>query len=458
MKRKLLYALVACIMLLLHGMSALAYEAADIKEEAFFDGQTLSKYAGMGAELSLYSKNAYVMNLDTGCVIYEKNGSDAAYPASAVKLMTAIVAYEAIDDLGANVVVSDNVVKQASGSNMSLKENEVLSARDLLYGLLVTGANDAALALAEYTYDSVEDFCEAMNEKAKQIGANNTHFDNVTGFHSDATITTARDMALIAKYFYYIDELFEMSNTTRHTVEKTNKTDVSRTLLNRNLLISRVRSQDYYYQGAGGMSLGSTPEGGVCAVSTVTDKQTNLTYLCVVLGAPEDESEEDKNFACIDMAALFDYCLANFSLSTVASTTEVVCEMPVKLAANTDHVTLFPKEDIKTLLPKDMVYDTDITVERRIYKESVKAPVYKGDELGEIVVMYKNNAVVGRTKLCAGTSIDRSNVLYFFNRIEMFVSGTWFKVFAITAVVLFGVYFGLSVYVSNRRRYSGRRR
>jgi len=132
--------------------------------------------------------------------------------------------------------------------------------------------------------------------------------------------------------------------------------------------------------------------------------------------------------------------------------------MPVKLAANTDHVTLFPKEDIETLLPKDMVYDTDITVERRIYKESVKAPVYKGDELGEIVVMYKNDAVVGRTKLCAGTSIDRSNVLYFFNRIEMFVSGTWFRVFVITAIVLLALYFGMSVYVAKKRRYGRRRR
>ncbi len=457
MKRKLLCAF-ACILCIVQGISVLAYEAADIKDSVYFDGKTLSEYAGMGKELSLYSKNAYVINLDTGCVIYEKNGSDTAYPASAVKLMTAIVAYEAIDDLDASVIVSDDVVKKASGSNMALKENEVITARDLLYGLLVTGANDAALALAEYTYNTVEAFCEAMNEKAREIGAENTHFDNVTGFHSDETVTTAHDMALIAKYFYYIDELFGMSNTTRHTVEKTNKTDVTRTLLNRNLLISRVRSQDYYYQGAGGMSLGSTPEGGVCAVSTVTDKQTNLTYLCVVLGAGEDESEEDKNFACIDMAALFDYCLESFSLSTVASTTEVVCEMPVKLAANTDHVTLFPKEDIKTLLPKDMVYDTDITVERRIYKESVKAPVYKGDELGEIVVMYKNSAVVGRTKLCAGTSIDRSNVLYFFNRIEMFVSGTWFRVFAITAIVLFAAYFGMSVYVAKKRRYSRRRR
>jgi len=346
MKRKLM-CVIACILCITQAMCVSAYEKADIKDEFYFDGHTLAEYSGKGAELSLYSKNAFVINLDTGCVIYEKNAEDTAYPASTVKLMTAIVAYEAIDNLDDIVVVSNNVVKNASGSNMALKESEVLTARDLLYGLLVTGANDAALALAEYTYDNVEDFCAAMNEKANEIGAQNTHFDNVTGFHSDATVTTARDMALIAKHFYYIDELFEMSNTTRHTVEKTNKTDVTRTLLNRNFLISRVRSQDYYYQGAGGMSLGSTPEGGVCAVSTVTDKNTNLTYLCVLLGAPEDESEEDKNYACIDMAQLFDFCLESFSLSTVASTTEVVCEMPVKLAANTDHVTLFPKEDIE---------------------------------------------------------------------------------------------------------------
>ena len=455
MIKRFVLLLVMCAVL---ATGAFAYEQAEIKDEYYFDGKTLSEYALVERDFSLYSKNAFVINLDTGCVVFEKDSKVRAYPASTVKLMTAIVAYEKAENLDDTVEISKEIVKQTSGSNMSLKEGEIISVRDLFYGLLVTGSNDAALALAEYTYGSVGDFCKAMNEKAKEIGANDTHFENVTGFHTENTYTTARDMALIAKYFYYIDELFVMSNTTRHTVAKTNKTERERTMLNRNLLISRVRSRDYYYQGARGMSLGSTPEGGYCAVSTVTDSALNLTYLCVVLGAPEDETEENRNFACIDMMELFDFCRQKFSLSTVATSAEVVCEMDVSLAADTDHVTLFPKEDITMLLPNDLVYDTDITVEKRIYKKSVKAPVYRGDELGEIVVMYKNNAVVGRTKLCAGTSIDRSNVLYFFNRIEMFVSGTWFKVFAITAIVLFITYFGLSVYVANKRRYSSRRR
>ncbi len=440
--------------LLTLSVSTFAIESVEIKDEYKFDSKSLAEYAKLDAKPEIKAKNAYVLNLDTGAVVFEKNADEKSYPASCVKLMTALVVYENVDDLSEKVIVSKRAQREASGSNMALKEGEVLTVKELLLGVLVVGANDAAMALSDYVCETEQEFCDLMNKKAKEIGANDTHFENVTGFHTSGTYTTARDMAIIAREVYYTSELFEMTNTLRYTVEKTNKTDQIRTLINRNHLISRIRSQDYYYPGARGMSLGSTPEGGHCAVSVGTDKN-NLSYLCVVLGS---EEINDVNYACKDIINIFDFCFENFALKTAQSSTGAVCEIPVRLASDTDYVTLFPKEDVQMLLPEGLVYDKDITVEKRLFKQKATAPVYKGDELGEIVVRYKDEAVIGRTKLVAGTSVDRSNVLYFFSRIESFVSGTWFRVFAICTIVLLCAYFGLCVYFERKRRYRGRRR
>ncbi len=432
-----------------------AFENIQVQEEKYFDGKTLAEFSNEFEALDIKASACYAINLNTGTVVYEKNSKQDVFPASTVKLMTAIVAYENIPDLETSITIGRDVVRNARGTNMALKEGEVFTAKELLYGLLVRGANDAALALAEYVSGSEKDFCVLMNDKAKEIGAQSTNFENVTGFHTPGSITTARDVAIIARYLYYCQELFEITDTTRYVIEPTQKTNERRTLINRNLLISRVFSENYYYSGAHGMSLGSTPEGGVCAVSTVTSND-NLTYLCVVMNSTETE---DVNYACKDIIQLFDFCIENFSLQSVASTKDVVCEIPVKLAPDTDHIALFPQTDVVALLPKELVYIKDITIEKRIFNEYAKAPVNPSDVFGEIVVKYKDKAVIGRTGLVSVTSVDRSNVLYMLNRIENLVSGVWFKVFIITAIVLFLVYFALTVVFRVRRsKYYGKRR
>ena len=249
------------------------------------------------------------MNLNTGTVVYQKNSRETVYPASTTKLMTAIVAYENIPDLAVEITASEQAVKRTQGANARIEAGDVYTAEELLYALLVSGANDAALVLAEYVAGSEKDFCNLMNEKAKQIGALDSHFDNVTGFHSETTVTTARDIGIIGQYFYYIPKLFEMSNTTRYNESERLK----RTLINRNLLLSRASTDKYYYSSADGMSVGSTPEGGQCIVSTVTGKDGQV-YLCVVMNSTEND---DENFVYKDVISLFKYCLNNFSYQLV---------------------------------------------------------------------------------------------------------------------------------------------
>ncbi len=448
--------LLIVILVLFTSFGVCAEPVLSAQAEVTYDGQSLCEYASVSEVPEIRGKHAYVINLETGTVVYAKDEHTKTSPANTAKLMTAIVAYENIDDIDEMITAKQSAVSNAKGSNMAIKTGESFTARELFYGLLVRGANDAALVLAEHVAGSEEAFCEMMNEKASELGATNTRFENVSGFYTENSHTTARDMGIIAQYMYYIPTLFDISNTTRYVVKPTPQTDEQRTLINRNMLLSKVMTDEYYYGSAKGMTQGSTPEGGHCIISTVTNKD-GLTYLGVVLNSQEDE---DVNYACTDLIALFDFCKKAFSYKSVTSVKDVVCEIPVKNAIDVDHLALFPEKDIMVLMPEELDLDKDITVETRVFQEKAYSPVNKGDVFGEMVVKYKDNQVIGTVSLVSDVAIDRSNVLYFFSRIENLVTGTGFKVFAVTAIVLFCAYFGLSIYYRyfKRNKYTGSRR
>ncbi len=424
------------------------------KDEFTFDGKSLAEFANMDNIPDINGYAAYAVNLNTGSLIYEKNCDSKVYPTSTTKLMTAIVAYENIEDLDMEIALSNYAYMNASGSHMGLRAGEVLTARQLLYGVLLRGANEASLQLAIEVAGSEEEFCKLMNKKAKELGCSATTFANVTGFHDEGSVTTARDVAIIAKYFYYNTELFDMSNTKSYVVERTEKCQLH-TLSTRNLLIANFNNGQpvYLYDGARGMNVGGTPEGGNCLVSTVTGKD-NQTYLCVVMNAPD---KNGVNTGYLDMTALFDFCLENFSYQSVASSQDVVCQIDVKNASDIDELALFPKEEIKMLLPNNIEFSKDIKIEKRLTKSIASAPVNKGEAFGEIVVKYKDKVALGRTQLVSNVVIDRSNILYVFSRIERIVMSKGFIVFAVTALVLFGAYIGVSVYYHyfRKNKYTG---
>lgn len=453
MKNNIRYIFTLALAFFVLTVSVCADEAkSNAFNEKLFDGMSLCDYAGVSDVPEIRGHSAYVYNVETGSVIYRKNQDDPVYPASTAKLMTAIVAYENIPDLQTVITATKSAVLATKGSNMAIKTDEQFTAEQLLYGLLVTGANDAANLLAEYVAGDIDSFCVMMNQKAVEIGAKNTYYANPTGLHSDNMKTTAKDTAIIANYFYGINALFEMSNTTRYTIDKTPYTGQQRILLNRNLLISRVRSEDYYYSKAMGMSLGSTPEAGDCIVTSASD-DSGMTYICVVMNA---YSPDDKNYACIDATELLKMALAKFKYTGVLTQKTVICEIPVTLAVDTDYVTLLPASGVSALLPTDFNYEADISVEPRISRDYAEAPVKEGDVYGEAVVKYRNGIVLGTVGLAAGRTVEQSNVLYALNRAETFFMGEWFRVFIITAIVLFVLYFGASVWFASGKKHRKR--
>lgn len=449
--KKFRYVAVFLVLSILISLSVFCAEnKLTAKKEFTFDGMSLAEFASVQGQPEIKGKSAYAINLNTGALVFEKNADEVVYPASTVKLMTAIVAYENISDLEVMITASSTAVNKTHGSNIRIEAGEEYTAQELLKALLISGANDAALVLSEHVAGSEEEFVKLMNEKAKELGLQNTNFSNVTGFHDENMYTTARDIGIIGQHFYYISELFDMSN------EKSFKTDrIKRTLVNRNYLLSRAFTENYFRSDAAGMSVGSTPEGGNCIVSTVTGNDGQV-YLVVVMNSPEIE---EINYVYEDVESIFDFCTDNFSYQTVASVKDVMCEIPVNNAVDIDYFTLFPDTDIKMLLPNDLDYASEIHLEKRLFKDEANAPVNRMDVFGEVVVKYRDTVPVGRAKLVSDVSVDKSNVLYFLNRIERIVTGKWFVAFFVTALVLFAVYFGMSVYYAyfRKNRYTGNR-
>lgn len=428
---------------------AFAKDTLSPKDVFTYDGKSLAEFAGVDEVPEIAGYSAYAINLNTGSLIFQKNGNDKVFPASTVKLMTAIVAYENIPDLSVDITVSREAEKKTQGSNVNMKQGEIYSAEELLHALLISGANDAAYVLAEYVSGSEDEFVSLMNRKAKEIGAADTFYANVTGFHDERQVTTAADTAKIAQYFYYKSDLFEISNKKNYSESERLK----RILTNRNALISKASTDRYIYRNAGGMSYGSTPEGGYCIVSTVAD-ENNLVYLCVVMNSKDDGTT---NYAYTDIRSLFDFCTDNFGYHIVSSTDTVMCELPVENAVDIDHFALFPDAQLKVLLPNNLDYAKEIAFEKRIFTEEAEAPVNKGAVFGEVVIKYKGEVTLGRCNLVSDVSIDKSNLLYFFSEVEEFITSTWFVVFVATAILLFGIYLGLSIYYKyfRKSKYTG---
>lgn len=412
--------------------------AAEFVPFRYYDNKTLSDFSETEFT-EPEAKYAFVANLETGSVIYEKNPQVLLFPASTVKIMTAMVVFENIPDLDTMIYASENAVKISAGTRINptkpIKPGEGFTARDLLYALLINGANDAANVLAEHVGGDIDGFCEMMNNKARELGAVNTVFKNPTGLHHPDMKTTAYDMALIAGHAYFINDLVKMSGTTNHTIEATNKTPERRYIYNRNRMIRRTEGEtDYFYKGTKGLSAGYTPEGGNCVVSVAS--RSGLTYLCVVMDAPDTDKE---NFAYRDTITLLDTCFDGFSIQKVAHSGKMQCEIPVELAANVDHVTLYAKEDISALLPSNLDFEKDISVNELVY-EDARAPIYEGQNFGELSVTYKGTIALGKTELVATSSVERSNLLYVMDILKSFFISKWFITTVIIAIVLFGIY------------------
>ncbi len=375
---------------------------------------------------------AYLYNFENDRVMFELNSTDVVYPASTVKLMTAIVAFDEFEGaLDTQITVTRDMLKEVAGNKIGFYEGEIVTVRQMLYCMLVNSANDAAIILAHATAGDTASFVRMMNEKAAWIGAYGTYYMNPTGLHDDLMVTTAADTALIAKYAYAIPEFMDITSTSKYVMDATNRSDY-RSIYNRNCLISKFYSVDYYYSKATGMNAGATTQGGYALCAVAEDEERGLTYLAVVLGA---ESEDGKLYNYINGTNMLEWAFEAYDYAKVLSSSTVICELPVKLSSTLDYVTLVPKQDITVYLPSSVDLANDIKYSYNTYSDSLNAPVEAGAEAGTITVLY-GDEILGTCPLITTSSITRSEFLYFLEQVKEFARSRFFIGTIISIVVL----------------------
>lgn len=319
-------------------------------------------------EMDVNAKSALLMDAATGTVLFEKNAHEALAPASVTKIMTMLLITEAIDSgsIGYDdMVTASESAAAKGGSQVYLKAGEQMAVSEMLKSIAVSSANDCACAMAEHLSGSEGAFVDRMNERARELGMEDTHFVNCTGLDDSPEAarhrTSAYDIALMSR------ELL-----TRHPDIKKYTTIWMDTIRNGAFGLSNTNKLIRFYPGATGLKTGFTSGAGYCLSATA--QREGMELIAVTMGC---ESAKIRNAAC---KQLLDYGFANFAL--VSPDLEDVPSVPVVLGKEKD-VSLELSGARQLLIPKAKKAGITQSVS---LEESVNAPVEKGAVLGTLTV------------------------------------------------------------------------
>ncbi|MBE6707715.1 MAG: D-alanyl-D-alanine carboxypeptidase [Ruminococcaceae bacterium] len=333
------------------------------------------------APIGVSAKSAVLVEGDSGHIVWSKNSGEKLPMASTTKIMTALVAIENYSDLDAMVKINGKACG-VEGSSVYLKAGEELTMRQLLQALLLESANDAACAIAIEVAGSVEKFAVLMNETAKRLEMNSSHFTNPHGLDHEEHYTTAEDMAKLTVAALKNKDFAEIVSTYKTTIPL-NGDEGTRLLLNHNKLLK-------YYDGAVGVKTGFTKRSGRCLVSAAV--RDGVTMIAVTLSAPDDWN---------DHRAMLDFGFSAYRHIDAASPGSVSHSIPVS-RGSIPSVTVKNRDSFGLSMPND-------SPEIRCVIEAPRfiiAPVKKDDVLG-YACYYLGNEEVARLPLYAECGCDR---------------------------------------------------
>ena len=350
------------------------------------------------------SKAVIIYDLTSDTMIYTWNPDAKIYPASMVKLMTALLALE-MAELTDRVAVTKRALSYVEVGSVSagLVAGEELTLEDLLYCMMAASANDAATVIAEYIGGTQETFIKMMNQRAAELGCTGTNYTNAHGLHDENNYTTARDICRLLDFAMDIPEFRALFCTESYTVPATNKSE-ERKVFTSNYMMSRETVKKYYDERVTGGKTGATDEAGRCLAATA--EGNGMELLTIVMGA-EPVYEEDglsvRFFGSFEETAqLLDYALGKFECRQVFSEDQTISQYPVENGANA--VVTRPASAAYTVLPKGVEGDK-LTW---IYGDSVgtlTAPVQAGQTISAVQVWYGSKCLA-QTELVAANSVD----------------------------------------------------
>ena len=348
-------------------------------------------------ELATNASSVIVMEPTTGEIIYERNSHERRHPASMTKIMTMLLVMEAIEK---DIIKWDDIVTVSSnasgmgGSQILLETGEQMSVYDMFKGLAVASGNDAAVALAEKIAGTEEMFVKMMNDRAKELGLQDTNFKNCHGLDDANHYSSAYDMAIMAKELVKHEKIFEFTSIYEDYLRK--GTDRSFWLVNTNKLVR-------FYKGVDGLKTGYTSEAGFCI--TATANINDMRIITVVMGEPDSETRNK------DVSSVFDYVYAQYGLQKIVDTETILDEVSVE-KGKVESVGIVAKEEATDLYNKN---DTKGEFTYDIEVDNLKAPLSKGDVVGKLTLK-ENNNVIRTIDLTVKEDVKKANIFELYLR------------------------------------------
>ena len=389
---------------------------------------------------SLTAPAAYVVNLDTNIVVYEKNSETPLSAASLTKLMTTLLLLENYQDqldsisLTAPSYVYDLIWEQSTNaSSADIRRGETQSLRNLLYAMLLPSGNEAAYIVADYMGGgSIDNFVAMMNDEAKAVGCTGTTFVDPCGLNPN-NITTARDAYLILRALTAYDVFstvvgtpsYDMGTNDRYTTPGTYIIQTTDKL---------ITNSSYHRDYTKGGKTGSLGEWQNFAG---WHSQDGESYISILLNVPYDADPEGMRPALVETATIMDWVFDTYTIAPALDTTQPITEVRVAYSTQADTVMLYPADNMMTLLPREG--GAVLTEQVFNVPDQLPAPIKQGDIVGTVTLTIEGETI-GTADLIAGSDVSRNQLLYMISRVSLFFSSTYFKVVVILTMLVIGAY------------------
>ena len=357
-------------------------------------GITVSAAEQKNENANINAKSAVLMDANTGTLLFEMNKDERLPPASVTKIMTLLLVFEALEN---NVIKLDDILQVSEnaasmgGSQIFLEPGEKMSVEDLIKSVVIASANDAAVTLAEHIGGSEEAFVYSMNKRAKELGMNNTYFENATGLDDDTTmhLTTAYDIALMSRELLKHEKIMEYTTIWMDTVR------------NGEFGLSNTNKLIRFYKGATGLKTGSTSKAGFCISATA--KRENLHLISVIMGS---ESSQTRNAAA---TKLLDLGFAKYEIFFK----EDINIGPIKVCGGKKDYINAAFDGKEIIIPKGKSNNVEIVISE---KEELNAQVKKGEVVGSII--YKlDGEIIDEAEIYSSESVDEIDFIWYLGSI-----------------------------------------
>lgn len=340
------------------------------------------------SSVDITSKSACLVDFDSGDVLYEKDATTHLPVASMVKMMTILLTLEEYEKGNLSDETMISTTENASsmgGSQVFIDPYVEYTAKDMLKSVIMASANDASVALAEHISGSEENFVVKMNERAKELGMNDTNYVNCTGLPAPEQYSCAKDSACVLKEVAKFDKYHEFS--TIWMDELVHPSGRKTELVNTNRLVR-------YYEGCDGGKTGSTNEAGCCL--TATAKRNNMRLISVVIGAKNSQTRFN------ECSKLFNYGFANFESRKILDCQKAIEILPVG-KGKINEVEIFSAEDFAVTTRKGQESDIEVTYS---LPEKVSAPTKSGQVIGK-AILSKDGNLIKEIDVIVKTDIDK---------------------------------------------------